>query len=96
MANCAYMTDAFVNVVVDGDATAVMEQITELTDVSEIHQVVGEFDLIIEVTLAEPDVLQRLVTGHIQTVEGVTDTTTLVTPQLADQHTPATERTTTR
>jgi DNA-binding Lrp family transcriptional regulator len=86
------MTDAFVNIVVEGDAGATAETIAEVVGVSAAHHVRGEFDVVAALELSEPGVLQQVVTGSIQSVDGVENTTTVVTPELAERHVPEAER----
>ncbi|WP_247730361.1 Lrp/AsnC ligand binding domain-containing protein [Halovivax limisalsi] len=82
------MTDAFVTVVVDGDAGEIASTLSEIDAVSAAHHVRGEYDVLVELTLEEPERLQEIVTGLILKTDGVEDTTTVVTPELAELHEP--------
>jgi DNA-binding Lrp family transcriptional regulator len=82
------MTDAFVNVDAEGDVPGVVDAIEEIEGVAAAHHVLGEYDVVVELALEDPKSLQRVVTGEIRAVEGVTDTTTVVTPDLADHQKP--------
>jgi len=88
------MTDGFVTIVVEGDAEEATTAIADVEGVTAAHRVRGQADVVAELELAEPDDLQRVVTGEIQSVAGVETTTTLVTPELAAHQTPETERVT--
>ena len=88
------MPDAFVNVVIEGDAATATDAIADIEGVAATHRVLGEFDAVAELDLADPGSLQRVVTGLIQRVEGVEETTTVVSTELAGHYTPETERAT--
>jgi DNA-binding Lrp family transcriptional regulator len=88
------MTNGFVAVTVEGEASTAATEIAAIDGVATAHHVMGEFDVIAELDLSDPDSLQQVVTGSIQTVEGVTETTTTVPPELAAHHTPETDRAT--
>lgn len=80
------MTDAFVTVVVDEDPASAAAAIAEIDGVERAVELRGEYDVVAELDLPDPDALQRVVTGEIQTVDGVAETTTAVTPELAAHH----------
>jgi DNA-binding Lrp family transcriptional regulator len=86
------MPDAFVNIVIEREAASATDTIAGVEGVADAHHVLGEFDAVAELDLEDPGSLQRVVTGLIQGVEGVEETTTVVSPELATQNTPETDR----
>jgi anthranilate phosphoribosyltransferase len=88
------MVDAFVNVTVGEDAEPepVAAAVAAIEGVAAAHHVRGEYDVVAELDLEDPDSLQRVVTGEIRGHAAVRDTTTVVTPALAAHHTPDAER----
>jgi DNA-binding Lrp family transcriptional regulator len=88
------MPDAFVNIVIDKEPAAATDAITDAEGVAAAHHVLGDFDAVAELDLEDSGSLQRVVTGLIQGVEGVEETTTVVSPELATQHKPETDRAT--
>lgn len=86
------MPDAFVNIVIERKAAEATDAIAGAEGVAAAHHVLGEFDAVAELDLEDPGSLQRVVTGLIQDVEGVEETTTVVSSELASHHTPKTDR----
>lgn len=73
------MTDAYVNVYVDAgavsNAAAAIEAIDEVTNV---HVVTGEYDIIAQLSLEDSNNLPWVVADEIHSVTGVVDTVTNV------------------
>lgn len=73
------MTDAYVNIYVDAGAVskaaAAIEAIDEVTDV---HVVTGEYDIIAQLSLEDSNDLPWVVADEIHSVTGVVDTVTNV------------------
>jgi DNA-binding Lrp family transcriptional regulator len=88
------MPDAFVNIVIEREAAEATDAIADAEGVAAAHHVLGKFDAVAELDLEDPGSLQRVVTGLIQDVGGVEETTTVVSPELASHHTPETDRAT--
>lgn len=73
------MTDAYVHVTVDaGSVSDAARQIAEVDAVSDVHVVTGEFDVIAQVDLEDPDDLPHVVADDIHAAPGVADTVTNV------------------
>lgn len=73
------MTDAFVNVLVDaGAVSAAAEDIAAIDAVSAVHVVTGDFDIVAQVDLDDPDDLPVVVADEIHAITGVYDTVTNV------------------
>lgn len=73
------MTDAYVNVDVDaGAASAAANEIADVDPVSAVHVVTGEYDIVAQLELNDPDDLPTVVADEIHSVTGVTDTVTHV------------------
>lgn len=73
------MTDAYVNII--ADAGAVSEAAAAIQDVDEVHAVhvvTGEYDIIAQLDLDDPNDLPHVVADRIHTVTGVLDTVTNV------------------
>lgn len=73
------MTDAYVNILVDaGAVTSAAADIAAIDEVSTVHAVTGDFDIVAQVDLDDPDDLPRVVADDIHAVSGVYDTVTNV------------------
>lgn len=73
------MTDAYVNILADpGAVTAAAEEIAALDAVTDVHVVTGEYDIIAQLDLDNPDDLPAVVADEIHSVSGVVDTVTNV------------------
>lgn len=90
--NDVTMTDAFVNAVVETDVETVVNEISKMEGVSAAHPVRGKYDILVELDLADPSDLQRLVTGSIQSIPNVVETVTVVSFELAEYHRPTEDR----
>lgn len=73
------MTDAYVHIVSDpGAVSQAARAIGDLDEVSTVHVVTGDFDVIAQLELADPDDLPMVVAEKIHGVTGVIDTVTNV------------------
>lgn len=74
------MQTIFVMVKCDlGKAYGVADQaVQEIEQVSEVHSISGQYDLLMKCYLAQDTDIGRFVTEHIQTLSGVRDTFTLI------------------
>jgi len=73
------MTDAYVNVLVDaGAVSAAAEEIAEIDEVDVVHLVTGEYDVVAQVSLEDPDDLPGVVAEKIHPTSGVVETVTNV------------------
>ncbi len=62
------------------------QAIADLSDVSEVYSVAGDFDLVIMVRTRTHDDLARVVSEEIAKIEGVTRTQTLVAFKVFSRH----------
>lgn len=73
------MTDAYVNVLVDpGAVRQAASDIADVDEVSTIHVVTGDYDVVAQLDLDDPDDLPTVVAEEIHSVSGVIETTTHV------------------
>lgn len=73
------MTDAYVHILVDaGAVTPAANEIADLDAVETLHVVTGDYDIIAQLDLADPDDLPGVVADDIHAVSGVVDTVTNV------------------
>ncbi|BAI72274.1 transcriptional regulator [Azospirillum sp. B510] len=62
-----------------GRAYEVADQAVQLIEqVSEVHSISGQYDLLMKCYLKQDDDIGRFVTEHVQTLAGVRDTFTLI------------------
>lgn len=61
-----------------GCVPAVAERLLSLEGIAEVYSVAGPYDLVAIARVREHDDLADLVAGHVQTVEGITATNTLI------------------
>jgi len=61
-----------------GKEGAVLEQLRKLPGLSEVHQLFGQFDMIVRMETKDYDVLCDDVLGKIRTIQGVTGTRTMI------------------
>nr|WP_211113286.1 Lrp/AsnC ligand binding domain-containing protein [Azospirillum endophyticum] len=62
-----------------GKAYGVADQAVQLVEqVSEVHSISGQYDLLMKCYLKQDDDIGRFVTEHVQTLPGVRDTFTLI------------------
>jgi DNA-binding Lrp family transcriptional regulator len=62
-----------------GKENFVLEQMRKLPGLSEVHQLFGQFDLIVRVETKDYDTLCDMVLGKFRTIPGVTGSRTLIT-----------------
>jgi anthranilate phosphoribosyltransferase len=73
------MTDAYVNVLVDpGAVRRAAADVADLDEVSTVHVVTGDYDIVAQLELDDPDDLPMVVAEEIHDVSGVIETTTHV------------------
>lgn len=73
------MTDAYVNVLVDAGAVSqAATAIAAVDAVSTVHVVTGEYDVVAQLELDDPNDLPTVVADEIHTATGVVDTVTNV------------------
>jgi DNA-binding Lrp family transcriptional regulator len=68
------------------EITEAAQAIADLTGVSEVYSVAGEFDLVAIVRVAEHDALATVIPGGISKVAGVVRTETLIAFQTYSRH----------
>lgn len=81
------MVHAFV--LIDAEPARVADLAGELADVAgvaEVYSVAGEADLVAIIRVRQQDELANVVTRHIATLPGITDTRTLVAFQAFSRH----------
>lgn len=61
-----------------GKENQVLEQMRELPEVGEVHQLFGQYDMIARVETTDYDRLCDIILGRIRTIQGVTGTRTLI------------------
>lgn len=62
-----------------GKAYQVADQaVQDIEQVSEVHSISGQYDLLMKCYLAQDADIGRFVTEHVQTLSGVRDTFTLI------------------
>lgn len=52
--------------------------VQDVDAVSEVHSISGQYDLLMKIYLDDGDDIGRFVTNHVQTLDGVRDTFTLI------------------
>lgn len=52
--------------------------VQEMDAVSEVHSISGQYDLLMKVYLDDGEDIGRFVTNHVQTLDGVRDSFTLI------------------
>lgn len=73
------MTDAYVHVVVQpGAVSQAANEIEDIDEVTAVHLVTGDYDLITQLELEDPNDLPGVVSERIHNVVGVVDTITNV------------------
>lgn len=71
---------AFVLIVVDPAKTIeVFERLSNVDGISEVHQVMGPYDIVAVVDVANLSDVPAVISRHIRAVEGIESTTTCVT-----------------
>lgn len=73
------MTDAYVNAIVDpGAVSQAASDVADLDAVDTVHVVTGEFDVVAQLELDDPNDLPNVVADDIHSVTGVVNTVTNV------------------
>ena len=62
-----------------GKESHVLDEMKKLPELSEVHQLFGQFDMIARIESPNYDILCDLVLDKIRTIDGVTSTKTLIT-----------------
>ncbi len=52
--------------------------VQQMDEVSEVHSISGQYDLLMKIYLEDDDDIGRFVTNHVQTLDGVRDSFTLI------------------
>ena len=74
------MIKAYILVVANPGATKqVYEALQKVKGVTECHQVMGPYDIIVEIEVEDLADVPPILGSHIRTIEGVENTTSLVT-----------------
>jgi Lrp/AsnC family transcriptional regulator for asnA, asnC and gidA len=81
-----FRRQAMIGIRVDGDLTAVADQLTSMPEVSYVVTTAGSFDLLAEVVCEDDEQLLNLLTRRIRTLSGVQTTETFVYLKLNKQH----------
>lgn len=61
-----------------GKEAKVLEQMRELPEIGEVHQLFGQFDMIARIEASDYDRMCDIILGKIRTIQGVTGTRTLI------------------
>ena len=64
----------------------VAEQLVEITGVSEVYSVSGNYDLVAIIRVADNDALARLVTDHLRPLDGIDKTQTMLAFKAYSRH----------
>jgi DNA-binding Lrp family transcriptional regulator len=71
---------AYVLIVTDPGATkSVFEALQDVEGVIELHEVMGPYDIVCEIEVPSLSDVPAVLSGHIRTVQGIQNTTSLVT-----------------
>ena len=71
---------AYVLVVTDpGKTRHVVEEIRKLPNIVEMHEVMGPYDIVVEIEVANLQEIPPILGERIRTIEGIQSTTSLVT-----------------
>jgi DNA-binding Lrp family transcriptional regulator len=65
---------------------AVAEQLAEMQEISEVFSVSGNYDLVAVVRVAFNDALAELVTNHLQKIQGIEQTNTMLAFKAYSRH----------
>ena len=80
-----FARQAMIGIRVDGDVTAVSDQISAMAEVDYVVVTAGSFDLLVEVVCEDDDHLLEVVSHRIRGVSGVRSTETFVYLKLRKQ-----------
>ena len=71
---------AFVLIVVDPASTSeVFDKLRAVDGISEVYQVMGPYDIVVEIKVENLSDVPTILSDHIRVLEGVESTTSLVT-----------------
>lgn len=84
-AQVGFDRQAMIGVSVRGDLATVQDELSKLPEVAYVVLTAGRFDLLVEVVCVDDEHLLDLLTAHIRTIDGVTETETFVYLKLAKQ-----------
>jgi DNA-binding Lrp family transcriptional regulator len=74
------MIKAYVLVVTDpGKTRSVHEQISKIPNIVELHEVMGPYDLVVEIEVESLQDIPQILGERIRTLDGIQSTTSLVT-----------------
>ena len=62
-----------------GKENHVLQEMRKVPELSEVHQLFGQFDMIARIESKDYDVLCDIVLEKIRTIQGITSTKTLIT-----------------
>lgn len=80
------MIKAFVLIVVDPARTAdVFSQLRAIAGISEVHQVMGPYDVVAIIEVESLSDVPAIISRHIRAIDGIESTTTCVTFPEADR-----------
>lgn len=61
-----------------GDVAGIAKELGAIPEVTEVHSVTGPYDLVAKVQVEEYERMAEVITGKLNVVPGITDTTTLM------------------
>jgi DNA-binding Lrp family transcriptional regulator len=61
-----------------GKESKVLEQMRELPEIGEVHQLFGQYDMIVRIETTDYDSMCDIILSKIRTIPGVTGTRTLI------------------
>ncbi len=71
---------AYVLIVTDpGNTKSVLEEIQGMQGIEAVHEVMGPYDIVVEIEVEDLADVPPILGSHIRTIEGVENTTSLVT-----------------
>jgi len=62
-----------------GDTKAVFEALDQVKGITQVHQVMGPYDIVAEIEVEDLAQVPPILSDHIRTIDGVENTTSLVT-----------------
>ncbi len=69
----------------DGKETTIMEKLYSITDVKEIRQISGNYDILIKLESMTIDTLREIINWKIRKMEGIHSTTTLICSKVSNE-----------
>ncbi len=74
------MIKAYILIVADpGETKSVFEALSGIAGVKQAHQVMGPYDIVVEIEVEDLADVPPILSEHIRTIDGVENTTSLVT-----------------